>query len=110
MLILIISLITFILIFLSYIVSDKKPNKEKCFIFECGFNPISRVGIPFSIRFFIIAILFLVFDLEVILLFPFFIIIYNIYNYYYFYFFSLFLIILVLGLVYEWFNGGLEWD
>jgi NADH:ubiquinone oxidoreductase subunit 3 (subunit A) len=54
----------------SFILSDKIPDKEKNSVYECGFSPIYKPGKPFSIRFFIIAILFLVFDLEVVLLFP----------------------------------------
>ena len=105
-----ITLLTLILVILSFILTEKKPNKEKCFIFECGFNPISKIGIPFSIKFFIIAILFLVFDLEVVLLFPFFIILYSINSIYYYYSFLIFITILIVGLIFEWYNGGLEWD
>ena len=54
----------------SYLLGEKIPDKEKSSVYECGFSPIYQPGKPFSIRFFIIAILFLVFDLEIILLFP----------------------------------------
>ena len=101
MLVLIIIFITLFLITLSYILTVKVPNKEKCFIFECGFNPISRLGVPFSIKFFIIAILFLVFDLEIILLFPFFLIIYSINIIYYYFFFLFFVFLLIVGLIFE---------
>jgi len=69
-LILIIAIITLLLISLSYILTEKDGNKEKNEIYECGFTPINKLGNPFSIRFFVIAILFLVFDLEIVLLFP----------------------------------------
>ena len=93
----------------SYILSDKTPDKEKVSVYECGFDPFHSPGKPFSIRFFLIAILFLVFDLEISYLFPWsccsnfislkgqWIII-------------LFLIILTIGLIYEWLKGGLEWE
>jgi len=93
----------------SYLLSDKSPDKEKVSVYECGFDPFHSPGKPFSIRFFLIAILFLVFDLEISYLFPWscsssfitlkgqWIII-------------IFLIILTLGLVYEWIKGGLEWE
>lgn len=93
----------------SYLLSDKSPDKEKVSVYECGFDPFHSPGKPFSIRFFLIAILFLVFDLEISYLFPWScctnfislkgqsIVI-------------LFLIILTLGLVYEWLKGGLEWE
>jgi len=84
----------------SYLLGEKSPDKEKVSVYECGFDPFHSPGEPFSIRFFLIAILFLVFDLEISYLFPWssttsiipltaqIIII-------------LFLIILTLGLVYE---------
>ena len=93
----------------SYLLSDKTPDKEKVSVYECGFDPFHSPGKPFSIRFFLIAILFLVFDLEISYLFPWscysnavslkgqWIII-------------LFLIILTVGLIYEWLKGGLEWE
>ena len=93
----------------SYILSDKTPDKEKVSVYECGFDPFHSPGKPFSIRFFLIAILFLVFDLEISYLFPWScssnlislagqnIVI-------------LFLIILTIGLIYEWLKGGLEWE
>ena len=93
----------------SYILSDKTPDKEKVSVYECGFDPFHSPGKPFSIRFFLIAILFLVFDLEISYLFPWsrssnviplkgqWIIV-------------LFLVILTVGLIYEWLKGGLEWE
>ena len=54
----------------SYILTDKTPDKEKVSVYECGFDPFHSPGKPFSIRFFLIAILFLVFDLEISYLFP----------------------------------------
>ena len=54
----------------SYILTDKTPDKEKVSVYECGFDPFHSPGKPFSVRFFLIAILFLVFDLEISYLFP----------------------------------------
>lgn len=108
--ILIISLILSIIISgASYVLGEKSPDKEKVSVYECGFDPFHSPGEPFSIRFFLIAILFLVFDLEISYLFPWSssssiidlkaqIIVY------------IFLIILTLGLIYEWLKGGLEWE
>lgn len=93
----------------SYLLSNKTPDKEKVSVYECGFDPFHSPGKPFSVRFFLIAILFLVFDLEISYLFPWscssnlvhlkgqWIIIF-------------FLVILTLGLIYEWLKGGLEWE
>jgi len=54
----------------SFILSQKLPDKEKVSPYECGFDPFHNPGEPFSIRFFLISILFLVFDLEISYLFP----------------------------------------
>lgn len=59
-----------ILIALSLILQGRAPDKEKSSIYECGFNPFQSPGQPFSIRFFLIALLFLIFDLEISFLFP----------------------------------------
>lgn len=107
---LILSLIISLLItFLSYSLSEKIPGKEKVSTYECGFDPFHSPGKPFSIRFFLIAILFLIFDLEITFLFPWSCVSTHI---------SLlgqlviiiFFLILIIGLIYEWINGGLEWE
>nr|YP_010614644.1 NADH dehydrogenase subunit 3 [Chiasmodon niger]WAS35219.1 NADH dehydrogenase subunit 3 [Chiasmodon niger]WNH18390.1 NADH dehydrogenase subunit 3 [Chiasmodon subniger]WNH19495.1 NADH dehydrogenase subunit 3 [Kali kerberti] len=85
------------------------PDHEKLSPYECGFDPLGSARLPFSLRFFLIAILFLLFDLEIALLLPlpwggqlpsplttFF-------------WASTVLILLTLGLIYEWMQGGLEW-
>ena len=89
--------------------TEKSPDKEKLSVYECGFSPIYQPGKPFSVRFFIIAILFLVFDLEIVLLFP--------WSYAFLNvdvigskFVITFFLVLVLGLWYEWVKGGLEWE
>nr|YP_009178197.1 NADH dehydrogenase subunit 3 [Fundulus notatus]AJW75488.1 NADH dehydrogenase subunit 3 [Fundulus notatus] len=85
------------------------PDYEKLSPYECGFDPLGSARLPFSLRFFLVAILFLLFDLEIALLLPlpwgdqlpspmtt-------------FSWASLVLILLTLGLIYEWVQGGLEW-
>nr|AKL78572.1 NADH dehydrogenase subunit 3 [Oxyeleotris lineolata] len=85
------------------------PDQEKLSPYECGFDPLGSARLPFSLRFFLIAILFLLFDLEIALLLPlpwgdqlptpllthFWA--------------TLVLLLLTLGLIYEWIQGGLEW-
>jgi len=93
----------------SFILSERNPDKEKVTSYECGFNPINIPGEPFSIRFFLIAILFLVFDLEISYLFPWSVYTNNI-NMKGQLIIIIFLIILTLGLIYEWVKGGLEWE
>lgn len=93
----------------SFFLSEKTPDKEKVSVYECGFDPFHNPGEPFSIRFFLIAILFLVFDLEISYLFPWSIST-SLINLKGQLIITLFLIILILGLVYEWIKGGLEWE
>lgn len=59
-----------LLVILSLILQSRSPDREKNSVYECGFNPFQSPGQPFSIRFFLIALLFLVFDLEISFLFP----------------------------------------
>nr|WJJ70132.1 NADH dehydrogenase subunit 3 [Praya sp.] len=101
--------ISFIISFLSIILSEKTPDKEKVSSYECGFNPIYIPGKPFSIRFFLIAILFLVFDIEITFLFPWSVST-NLINLNGQFILLLFLLILIIGLIYEWVKGGLEWE
>ena len=92
----------------SYILSSKKPEAEKLTPYECGFNPIYTTGKPFSIAFFVVAILFLIFELEVMFLIPFFYSMYTV-SAYGTCVVALFIVALVAGLAYEWVNKGLEW-
>ena len=110
LIILIISLLlSFIIGLASLLLSDTSPDKEKTSVYECGFSPYDNLGSPISIRFFLIGILFLIFDLEISLLFP-----WSASSYLIpvlgFWVILLFLLILTWGLVYEWLEGGLEWE
>lgn len=108
--ILIISMaLSIIISLLSYILSEKSPDREKVSVYECGFDPFHTPGNPFSIRFFLIAILFLVFDIEISYLFPWSVSTNSI-NINGQIIINLFLLILTLGLIYEWLKGGLEWE
>lgn len=99
----------FIIMIFSFILSENGIEREKMTTYECGFNPINKNNNIISIKFFIVSIIFLVFDLEIILLFPWSPTLMNgliennsIY--------IIFINILLLGLVYEWFQGGLTWE
>lgn len=85
-------------------------DREKSSPFECGFTPINTARIPFSLQFFLIAVIFLIFDVEITLLLP----IPIIYQINPPIIISLtlilFLIILIIGLYYEWKKGALEWS
>lgn len=103
------TVLSLIIAIASYLLSDKTPDKEKVSVYECGFDPFHSPGKPFSIRFFLIAILFLVFDLEISYLFPW-SCCSNIISVNGQTIIIVFLVILTIGLIYEWIKGGLEWE
>nr|YP_004237302.1 NADH dehydrogenase subunit 3 [Desmophyllum pertusum]YP_009104310.1 NADH dehydrogenase subunit 3 [Solenosmilia variabilis]YP_009353087.1 NADH dehydrogenase subunit 3 [Desmophyllum dianthus]YP_010554976.1 NADH dehydrogenase subunit 3 [Crispatotrochus rubescens]YP_010554989.1 NADH dehydrogenase subunit 3 [Crispatotrochus rugosus]AGJ71850.1 NADH dehydrogenase subunit 3 [Desmophyllum pertusum]AGJ71863.1 NADH dehydrogenase subunit 3 [Desmophyllum pertusum]AIU56242.1 NADH dehydrogenase subunit 3 len=94
---------------ISFFIGEKRPDREKVSAYECGFVPFSFLGRPFSVRFFLIGILFLIFDLEISFLFPW-CVLYNSLGPFGFWAMVGFLFILTVGLVYEWLKGGLEWE
>nr|YP_010443277.1 NADH dehydrogenase subunit 3 [Danaus genutia]UTE83800.1 NADH dehydrogenase subunit 3 [Danaus genutia] len=113
-LLLIMSIITFfistILMIISFIVSKKSIlDREKCSPFECGFDPKSLPRIPFSLHFFLITMIFLIFDVEIALIFPLIMTfkIVNLINWWKINFF--FISILLLGLYHEWNQNMLNW-
>lgn len=103
------ALLSTILALVSFWLPQITPDLEKLSAYECGFDPLGSARSPFSLRFFLVAILFLLFDLEIALLLPLpwgtqllsptstFI------------YASIVLTLLILGLIYEWIQGGLEW-
>lgn len=98
-------LLFFVLFFLIFKTQD---DLSKISAYECGFNPFEDAFGRFDIKFYLVAILFLIFDLEVIFLFPWSI---NLYNIQFFGFWSMifFLFFLTLGFIYEWKRGALDW-
>nr|WJJ70189.1 NADH dehydrogenase subunit 3 [Cordagalma sp.] len=111
--ILIIFIICFILSFviniLSYLLGIKDVNINKVSIYECGFSPINNAGKYFNIKFFVIGIIFLMFDLEIVYLYPFSVLSYFI-NYYSLLILIFFIIFILLGYYIDWIKGGLEWE
>uniref|UniRef100_A0AB39U376 NADH-ubiquinone oxidoreductase chain 3 n=1 Tax=Anomala vitalisi TaxID=3240851 RepID=A0AB39U376_9SCAR len=107
---LIIFSISLALILLSFMISKKSfMDREKASPFECGFDPKSSARLPFSLQFFLIAVIFLIFDVEITLLIPLILTmkITNISMYTYIAVF--FLLILLFGLYHEWNQGALNW-
>nr|ADW83167.1 NADH dehydrogenase subunit 3 [Nannochorista philpotti] len=106
----ILMLISTLMMVLASILSKKTIiDREKSSPFECGFDPKSSSRIPFSLRFFLIAIIFLIFDVEIALLLPL-ITILTQSNLMTWTFVSMFfLLILLIGLYHEWNQGALEW-
>ena len=84
-------------------------DREKSSPFECGFDPLGTARLPFSIRFFLLAVIFLVFDVELVLLMPFPVFGFFYYSLFRFLVVSIFIIILLLGVIHEWREGSLDW-
>ena len=103
------SLLSIILFLLSYILTPQKLDQEKVSAYECGFNPFDDARSTFDVRFYLVAILFLIFDLEVSFLFPWSTVLNNIPIFGFWSMIS-FLIILTIGFIYEWYKGALEWE
>nr|QNP10090.1 NADH dehydrogenase subunit 3 [Ochthebius pilosus] len=103
-------IIVFIMMFLASILSKKTfMDREKTSPFECGFDPKSSARLPFSIQFFLIAVIFLIFDVEITLLIPL-IMTLKICNLMIYMSISMFFIfILLVGLYHEWNQGALNW-
>nr|WRK67305.1 NADH dehydrogenase subunit 3 [Nemopterinae gen. 1 sp. 1 YZ-2023a] len=107
MIIMLISTITMLLA--SFLSKKSFHDREKNSPFECGFDPKCSARVPFSLHFFLIAIIFLIFDVEIALLLPIMVII-KFSNLMIWFFSSIiFLIILLIGLYHEWNQGALEW-
>ena len=100
--------LSFVLFILSYLLGNKNPYRGKISAYECGFAAIYQPNNPFTIKFFVVGIIFLIFDLEIIYLIPWSISssVFSLYTQLIVLFFVLFV---VLGLIYEWMRGGLEW-
>nr|UEE83291.1 NADH dehydrogenase subunit 3 [Petalocephala eurglobata] len=82
---------------------------QKSSPFECGFNSMSVSRLPFSIHFFLVAVIFLIFDIEVVIIFPVVIVLKYSSIYIWFFVLSFFILVLVFGLYHEWYNGILNW-
>nr|AWX65418.1 NADH dehydrogenase subunit 3 [Grallaricula nana]AWX65423.1 NADH dehydrogenase subunit 3 [Grallaricula nana] len=101
--------LSIILMMLNFWLAQTNPDSEKLSPYECGFDPLGSARLPFSIRFFLIAILFLLFDLEIALLLPLPWAIQLQSPLHTLTWTSTIILLLTLGLVYEWTQGGLEW-
>nr|AKJ78515.1 NADH dehydrogenase subunit 3 [Todiramphus pelewensis] len=101
--------ISIILTTLNFWLAQTSPDSEKLSPYECGFDPLGSARLPFSIRFFLVAILFLLFDLEIALLLPLPWAIQLNSPITTLAWTSTILLLLTLGLIYEWLQGGLEW-
>lgn len=94
---------------LSYFLKTNHPNQSKLAPYECGFGEFEDARLRFDVRFYLVAILFIVFDLEVAFLFPWAVVIHKI-GWGGFAAMGVFLLLLIVGFVYEWKKGALEWE
>nr|NP_008810.1 NADH dehydrogenase subunit 3 [Mustelus manazo]BAA33043.1 NADH dehydrogenase subunit 3 [Mustelus manazo] len=103
------ALVSLILALIAFWLPSLNPDNEKLSPYECGFDPLGSARLPFSLRFFLVAILFLLFDLEIALLLPLPWGNQLLTPLYTLLWAAAILILLTLGLIYEWLQGGLEW-
>ncbi len=87
----------------------KNPDTEKVSAYECGFDAFDDARMKFDIRFYLVAILFIIFDLEVAFLFPWAVAFKSV-GWFGFWSMMIFLAVLTIGFIYEWRKGALEWD
>ena len=98
-----------VLLIAPFVVAYQQPDPEKLSAYECGFNAFDDARMKFDVRFYLVAILFIVFDLEVSFLFPW-AAAFGHLGVYGFWSMMLFLAVLTVGFIYEWKKGALEWD
>ena len=96
-------------IVLNFVFSPKNPDPEKLSAYECGFEPFNDSRMEFDVRFYLVAILFIIFDLEISFLFPWSLTLSTI-GFTGFWSMAVFLLLLTLGFLYEWKKGALEWE
>jgi NADH-quinone oxidoreductase subunit A len=92
-----------------FLVAFKKPDPEKLSAYECGFNAFDQARMKFDVRFYLVSLLFIIFDLEVAFLFPWAVAFGEI-GLFGFWSMMIFLGVLTIGFIYEWKKGALEWD
>jgi NADH-quinone oxidoreductase subunit A len=103
------TLLASVIIGFSYLISVKKPDSEKLSQYECGFEAFEDARMKFDVRYYLVAILFILFDLEIAFLFPWAVALKDV-GAYGFWAAMVFIAILVVGFAYEWKKGALDWE
>jgi NADH-quinone oxidoreductase subunit A len=98
-----------VIVLASFIVARQRPDSEKLSPYECGFEPFADARSKFDVRYYLVAILFIIFDLEVAFLFPWAVSLGAI-GIFGFWSMMVFLLVLTVGFIYEWKKGALEWE
>ena len=98
-----------VIVVASFVLAKQNPDSEKLSPYECGFDPFGDARIRFDVRYYLVAILFIIFDLEVAFLFPWAVSLGDI-GMLGFWSMIVFLAVLTVGFIYEWKKGALEWE
>ena len=98
-----------VMITLGFVLAPNKPDSAKLSPYECGFEAFEDARMKFDVRYYLVAILFILFDLEIAFLFPWAVVLEKI-GWFGYIAMSIFLGILVIGFIYEWKKGALEWE
>lgn len=98
-----------VLIVIGSILGPNRPNSEKLAPYECGFEAFEDARMKFDVRYYLVAILFIIFDLEIAFLFPWAVVLDEL-GMFGFVSMFIFLFVLVIGFIYEWKKGALEWE
>jgi NADH-quinone oxidoreductase subunit A len=98
-----------VLMIAPFLVAVRNPDPEKVSAYECGFNAFDDARMKFDVRFYLVAILFIIFDLEIAFLFPW-AVAFKEAGLFGFWSMMIFLGVLTIGFIYEWRKGALEWD
>lgn len=102
-------ILAIVMVAIPFLVSIRRPDPEKLSAYECGFDAFGDARDQFDVRFYLVAILFIIFDLEIAFLFPWAIVLGDI-GEFGFWSMMVFLTMLTIGFIYEWKKGGLEWE
>jgi NADH-quinone oxidoreductase subunit A len=103
------SALAIVIVLASFVVARQSPDAEKLSPYECGFEPFSDARSKFDVRFYLVSILFIIFDLEVAFLFPWAVTLGRL-GLFGFWSMIVFLGVLTVGFIYEWKKGALEWE
>ncbi len=101
--------LSFVIIGVSYLFAPQRPDSEKLSQYECGFDAFGDARKRFDVRFYLVTLLFIIFDLEVAFLFPWATVLAKI-GAFGFWSMMIFLAVLTVGFIYEWKKGALEWE
>ena len=103
------SVVGVVMLVLGRVLGPHRPDSEKLSPYECGFEAFENARMKFDVRYYLVAILFIIFDLEIAFLFPWAIVLEQV-GWFGFGAMMVFLGILVIGFIYEWKKGALEWE